>query len=182
MIICNDFRLDGNALLKSVQHDAYWSSVWMIFASARDAFVRADDILQTHLALAQEARAMTGFDHRDLQLAHDFIAAQFRIRRDDGGQLDLFLDPSLSASRYLQAWRTWLRDELEQLARYPDFVRSVVERAVFGDAPFGRMAERTLLNLLGSHFGHVEELCSRFQTASEPLPEGKLLSPRFGQH
>lgn len=153
MIVDRIFPHDDNALLKRVQHERYASSVEQMYRVARDAFVRADAILQSDLLIAEKARLLQTFDHRVMRDAHDILAAAYRYANDDGGQYDLFVAPPCTAEedlrrRYTTGWSRWLTEQLAALANYPEFVRSVVECALFADSVMGRAAEHTLCSLL----------------------------------
>lgn len=152
MIVTSVYRNDDNALLMSVQHDDYMRSVGSIFRAATNALVRADDLLGTELLIVEKARAVTTFDHRTLQGAHDILAAAYRYRHDDGGQMMLFEEASAKAARYCVHWRAWLGEQLHDLVEYPQFVRSVVESVVFANSVMGALAEMRTCGLLHSHY------------------------------
>jgi hypothetical protein len=153
MILTSVFRHDDNRWLKYVQHDRYQHNVWRIFDQARRVFVRADAILRAGLRIAEEARAMTSIDHRPLQDAHDMLAATYRYRHDDGGQLELFETPQKQDLRYSLGWERWLGSELERLLEFPVFVRSVVECSVCANTEFGYAAEQALGAFLVTYYG-----------------------------
>ena len=152
MILSNVYENDCNRLLKDVQHDEYPRSIGTIFKSARDGLIRADAILGSNLLITEKAREVQSFDHRVLQDAHDIIAAAFRYRHDDGGQLRLGEDPEHQRLRYLRAWINWLNEQLGELVHYPQFVRSTVECIVFSNTAMGYMAEDRLCDVLLTHF------------------------------
>lgn len=152
MILSEEFQGDDNSRLKAVQHDLYPESVAAIFDTARRAMVLADAVLMTNLELVRKAKAITHFDHRVLQAAHDILAARYRYLHDDAGQTDLFETTGLEL-RYTRNWSGWLDAELQKLARIPVFVRSAVEAVVFSNSEFGNVAEDQLCNTLVVHVG-----------------------------
>ena len=152
MIVTSVYKNDDNELLKMVQHDDYMRSVGSIFRAATSALVRADALLGTELLIVEKARAVTTFDHRALQGAHDILAATYRYRHDDGGQMRLFEEASAQATRYCAHWRMWLGEQLQELVEYPQFVRSVVESVIFANSVMGTLAERRACGVLHSHY------------------------------
>ena len=108
MIITEVFENDQNKFLKKVEHDEYGQSIGRIFEAARSEFIHADAVLNAKLLMAEELRAVTTFDHRVLQDSHDIIAAAYRYRHDDGGQLQLGESRDTQQIRYLRQWTSWL--------------------------------------------------------------------------
>lgn len=152
MIIKRVFQNDDNRLLKDVQHDEYMRSVVRIFNAARAELAHADAIIGSNLLIVEKARATTAFDHRVLQDAHDIMAAAYRYRHDDGGQMQLFGDPDKQKDEYLRAWVDWLSEQLTELIRSPQFVRSVVECVIFANSVMGHAAEARLGDFLLEHY------------------------------
>ena len=151
MIISSVYENDCNQLLKDVQHGEYGRSVGNIFNAARSAFLQADAILGTKLLIAEKAREVQAFDHRVLQDAHDILAAAFRYRHDDGGQLALGESSDAQRLRYLIEWTQWLEEQLHELVMYRQFARSVVECVIFSNGEAGYIAENRLCDLLLIH-------------------------------
>jgi hypothetical protein len=152
LIISRCFPSDDNDLLKDVQHDLYLESVDRLFDAARKALVRADEILGTQLLIVEQAKAIDRFDHRVLQGAHDILAATYRHRDDDGGQLRLLEPPEVLRSRYSMAWQQWLNAQLDELAKLHGFVRSTVQAVLLANTELGYVAERELCALLVSRY------------------------------
>lgn len=152
MIISTVYENDCNTQLKYVQHDEYWRSIGSIFEAARTELLRADAIIGSNLLIAEKAREIGKFDHRVLQDAHDIIAAAFRYNYDDGGQLKLGETQKDQRLRYLREWVLWLSEQLAELARHSQFVRSTVESVVLSNTEVGYIAENRLCDLLLTHF------------------------------
>lgn len=140
-------------MLKQAQHDEYDYNIGRIFSSARAELAHADAILELNLLITDTALAISRFDHRVLQDAHDIMAAAFRYRNDDGGQLRLFEDADTQIARYVHEWNAWLASQLRDLVRHPSFVRSVVECVIFSNKTMGYMAENRLCELVLSYYG-----------------------------
>jgi hypothetical protein len=153
MIICDAYPSDDNGLLKTVQHDAYPRSVAQLYETAREALLWADKVLETRLLIAEKARDTTRFDHRVLQDAHDILAAAFRHSCDDGGQLRLLESEAERANRYRSTWLEWLQDQLTDLSKNPQFVRSTVQAVVLANSELGYEAERVVCQLLVVRYG-----------------------------
>jgi hypothetical protein len=152
MIINEAFEGDLNKLLKNIQHDEYGRSVGRIFEAARSELIHAAAVLDAKLPLVDNARAVKNFDHRVLQDAHDIIAAAYRYRHDDSGQLELLEIYDLQPNRYLRHWTSWLGEQLKDLVRYPQFVRPTVESVLFANTDGGYMAENRLCDTLLTHY------------------------------
>lgn len=149
MIVCDYFPEDGNELLKNVQHDEYSNSVLKIFQAARGVFVEATQRLDVGQAIAERVLAVKSFDHRVLQNAHDIIAAFFRCHLDAGCP-DL---PEVEQSAaYLDYWREWLDEILEDLMCHEEIVRGVLHSVIFTGEKIGATAEYQLCELLALFF------------------------------
>ena len=90
MIVGNSFKGDDNDTLKSVQHDLYWGLLPSLLEHALQKYREASEILGVRAELAGKITAISSFDHRVLQAAHDIIAAYYRFKYPDKeGQLIL---------------------------------------------------------------------------------------------
>lgn len=173
MIICSAYPSDDNDQLKDVQHELYWQLVPQLFATARAELLRADEILDTKVLIAEKARAIKHLDHRVLQDAHDIMAAAFRHGHDDGGQLRLLETEAERNERYRAAWLEWFETELAALAKIPRFVKSTVQAVVLANTELGYTAERDVGELLVSrygfeHWGFADGYAKRYRQRWEP--------------
>lgn len=153
MIVGTSYPSDDNEQLKHVQHEMYWQLVPQLFATARAELLRADEILDTKVLIAEKVRSIKHLDHRVLQDAHDIMAAAFRYRYDDGGQLNLLETDAERDERYRAVWLEWFETELAALAKIPRFVRSTVQAVVLANTELGYVAERDVGELLVSRYG-----------------------------
>lgn len=153
MIVNCNFKGDNNEALKWDQHDNYQKSLANIFSAAKSALIQADAIIGSNLPIVEKVLPISSFDHRVLQNAHDIIAAAYRYKNDDGGQLRLFVGPK---SLYSDLWSNWLTQELEALIVYPQFVQSIIESVVFSNTKQGYLAEEKLRNILFTHYSYIE--------------------------
>lgn len=127
MILGVNFKGDENEDLKRTQYASYSANVYLIINSAKYAFILADEITQANSHIAIRLRGIDHIDHRDLQFAHDILAAVFRYKFQDGKQLQLGETPLEQMHRYSLSWRSWLIDELAELKTNAEFVRLVAE-------------------------------------------------------
>ncbi|MCA3078156.1 MAG: hypothetical protein ING71_05155 [Rhodocyclaceae bacterium] len=103
------------------QHDVYNRALDIIVNECRGAVVRAATILA--LEPPSIATALVTFDHRDLQMAHDIMAATWRFRSHaiqaelpvSGAQTDLMTD-----------WLNWLRAEVISWQETPKLIQLVI--------------------------------------------------------
>lgn len=149
MIISDVYKGDSNKLLKYAQYDSYGYSVGCIYQAARSALIRAENLLDVSVPIGELAREKHSVkDRRVLRDAHDILAAQYRYRHDDGGQLELFPPMKNVRLRYQLAWNAWLRDECDELATSPEFVKSTLQAVVYVNTPMGYMGEDMLCHYL----------------------------------
>lgn len=120
MWVGTEFPGDDNRVLKYVQHAVYGEMVGRLFSGPRDRYLNAARLLRVDNEFVQKLRAMTSFDHRTLQGAHDRIAAFFRFRHDDGGQLQLGETEDVYRQRLERDWRAFFQDEIEDLTTGDD--------------------------------------------------------------
>lgn len=153
MIIAHAYKSDNNKLLKDSQHDLYEKHVFKIFEAAKLKLIQADSILNANFLITKKARDIDSFDHRILQNAHDIIAAAYRYRYDDGGQLNLFRRDITIQDYYKIEWARWFYKELDSLLDYSRFVRAVVECVVYSNTNLGYDAEHSVCDVLISHYG-----------------------------
>lgn len=168
MIVGTSYPSDDNNQLKDVQHELYWRLVPRLFAAARAELLRAEEILETQVVIAEKARAIESVDHRVLQDAHDIMAAAFRHGHDDGSQLRLLETEAERGERYRAAWLEWFETELAALAKIPRFVRSTVQAVVLANTELGFSAERDIGELLVSryelqHWGFADGYAKRYR-------------------
>lgn len=121
MIVSSLFEGDQNDVGWQ-QHDVYNRALGIIVNECRGAVVRAATILA--LEPPPVATASVKFDNRDLQFAHDIMAATWRFRSYvnqaelpiSGAQTDLMTD-----------WLNWLRAEVISWQETPQLIRMVIE-------------------------------------------------------
>ncbi|CAM5195708.1 hypothetical protein [Alishewanella longhuensis] len=152
MIVGYVFENDINDLLKGIQHDSYPQSVTKIFLSCRRAMSKAEAILGIFIDDVEKARDIVNFDHRVLQDAHDIIAAAYRYKFDDGGQLKLGESIEEQSHRYLSGWGNWLEQELDELTGYRRFAHSVIESVIYKNTDKGYKAEHSIADILLTHY------------------------------
>lgn len=168
MIVGTSYPSDDNDQLKDAQRELYWQLVPRLFAAARAELLRAEEILDTKVVIAEKARAIENVDHRVLQDAHDIMAAAFRHGHDDGSQLRLLETEAERGERYRAAWLEWFETELAALAKIPRFVRSTVQAVVLANTELGFAAERDIGELLVSryelqHWGFADGYAKRYR-------------------
>ena len=152
MMVFNVYQDDNNQVLKLVQHAHYGGKVTHMFRQAKLRFILADMILQANLPIIKEIRAIEQLDHRVLQDAHDIIAATYRYRHDDGGQLNLFRQDQKLEDYYASKWTQWYEDKITELLESSEFVRFVVLAVLHTNTKNGYEYEHRLCDFLICHF------------------------------
>lgn len=152
MIVGYVFENDNNLNLKNIQHDRYPLSITEIFSSCRRAMTKAEVILGIRLDDVEKARDIINFDHQVLQDTHDIIAAAYRYKFDDGGQLMFGESIEEQSNRYLNGWANWLEKELDELIGYRKFAHSVIDCVIKENTDMGYQAEYTVADILLTHY------------------------------
>jgi hypothetical protein len=148
MIVGKSFEGDDNITLSRLQHDVYSEVLRRLFESARDRHLTAASLVGVEDELSLRLRAMRGFDHRTLQLAHDRIAAYFRFQSPGSAQLYLGEDEVKYLERLTQEWREFFAGEVEDFTQRDEYVRAACKAACFGNTEPGYTAEDQLDQLL----------------------------------
>ncbi len=89
MIVGSCFDGDNNKTLMQMQHEIYGEMIAYMFGSARRRYQEAAMLLDVKTDLSESLIDQYSVDHRTLQRTHDLIAAYYRFKHDDGGQLQL---------------------------------------------------------------------------------------------
>jgi hypothetical protein len=141
MLVAPAFDGDDNEVLQLVQYHMYLDSVGRISAAAREALTEYERTIGRPTRAGAILKEQLSVDHRVLQLAHDFIAAEFRSFRKD-------LHPrprwrSEEAYKYLLAveWHAWLMSQVDRHMRDDRLVRELCNAMAFANTPTGREAE-----------------------------------------
>ena len=114
--------------------------------------IKAQAILGICLDDVKNAKEITSYDHRVLQDAHDIIAAAYRYKFDDGGQLKLGEASEEQSKRYVSEWVHWLEDELDKLIGYRKFAHSVIKSVIHEGTDIGCQSEFTVVDILLAHY------------------------------
>lgn len=114
MIVCSMFGGDDYDELKLQQHDAYDQALQILVRECVKRLKSAEAINGEPLSLGELYRAReTAYDHRDLQTAHDLIAAIWRAEQG-------LTHPPLPISgfhieKFATEWLTWLKDRARRM-------------------------------------------------------------------
>jgi len=168
MFVGSEFPGDDNHVLMDVQHAVYGEMVGRLFAGPRDRYLTAGRLLRVDDEFVQKLRSMTSFDHRTLQGAHDRIAAYFRFRRDDGGQLQLGETDPEYRQRLEHEWRAFFQKEIEYLTADDEFTRAVCTATAHGNKDPGCTAESWLDQFLRDRYSERGLVFAPVTRASTP--------------
>lgn len=152
MIVGTKFAGDENKTLKDLQHAMYGELLWWLFIAPRDRYLSASRLLRMETDLSKQLHAMTGFDHRTLQSAHDIIAAYFRFRWPDSAQLLLDEQEDAYRVRLGDTWRDFFREEVTALTADDEFTRAICTATAFGNKEAGLAAEAWLEQFLKERY------------------------------
>jgi len=157
MIITSWFRDDTNITLQRVQHDLYWTVVGFIYFFAKERYLRASKLLGVETELTKKITEINTFDHRVLQKAHDRVAAHYRFKHDDGGQIPLFLN-DLSYEEYLkEKWLDFYYKSIRDLIEDDSITLAILAAIAYENTESGYAAEDHLQTLLTWKYGDLED-------------------------
>lgn len=143
MIICDVFPEDNAADVKNIQHDAYDEALGLMVSRTRTAYLLACRILNVENNVRTAISANNKYDHRDIQAAHDLLAAIWRYLTNK-------INPNLPFAEFSPKdirteWLAWLENELVELEADPVWVRSVTAASAgLPETPIGSRIEPAL--------------------------------------
>ena len=151
MIVGTYFDADNDTTtaIAWIQHDVYWDALRIIVGACRDHVKSA--LLLLDQKWPKEWETDFSYDHRTLQVAHDFIAAAWRYREP---KMPLFLqvtDKDLIASE----WLSWLRREVDLWSDQPNIVRNIMTILGNQNVDVGYRAEDCLARALLLRYADV---------------------------
>lgn len=135
MILGEMFPSDSIKLAE-IQFEAYGSSLWTIFKSARDKYLWAESILGIRTELGEKIKLIDKIDHRTLQWLHDAIAGKFRLNFLSN-KLDLFDNSRINTNidveiDFLIQWQNFLSTELDNIfLEDPKLVKNICIAVAF---------------------------------------------------
>lgn len=144
MIVGSMFDGDDYEELQLQQHDAYQQAIRIMIDECLVRFRQAETIVGQATELGDAIRQKPSFDHRDIQPAHDDLAAIWRARLGlTHPPLSL---PGFHVEKFATEWLQWLRQEMVTMDGWRV---SLLLKAVFLSSDEQDEAEQHLLNALG---------------------------------
>lgn len=153
MIVCPMFPGDCNKTLMKVQHELYLSLLPYLYGCARERYLKAAHLVGVETELFQLIKDKHGFDHRVLQHAHDHIAAFYRFKLDDGGQIPLGTGPEQYDELLRQRWSEFVRAEAQALAGTDPIALAILGAVAYENTEKGGSSEALLAELLTERYG-----------------------------
>ena len=150
MIIGDYFQGDDNQYVQDLQHDYYGKALVKIFKWCRHRYISSVRDLDLPTVIQNKVSCMNGFDHRTLQLFHDFIAASFRYYNAKELEPVIPFPGEDEAKRVIKLWSCYLEEELQRLSdTHNGLVRSVIEAVSCPNPnPIGIKAEDRLAYIM----------------------------------
>ncbi len=142
------FPGDESKELFDMQHGMYGQVCVALLDAACKRYMAAEETLQLKTADGEAVRALTQFDHRVLQGAHDLIAAAYRFKYLN---LPLFPEP-LNPQNIELDWMRFATKEIEKLVADPLFCRAVIISVIHANTSQGRAAEYTMEDTLRNRY------------------------------
>lgn len=151
MMVGNEFPGDDNRPLKQIQFDLYGDMVSLLFATQRQRYLDAANLMEIDTELSLRLRQINSFDHRTLQHAHDLLAALFRFLHPHASQRLLGQSEESLQIELQRAYREFFEEQIALLSTNGDFTRAVCRATAFANQPIGVSAENTLLQIIIQH-------------------------------
>lgn len=152
MIVGEYFPGDDNTHVQWIMHDCYREALWMIVKWCRSRYISSVRDLDMPFLSQNKVVSLplNGFDHRTLQLFHDFLAASFRFYNAEELQPKLPFPGEDETERIKTMWFSYLEYELERLSsEHKGIVKNVMEAACYANPnPIGIKAEDKLVNIV----------------------------------
>jgi hypothetical protein len=156
LIIAPVFDGDNDIAFQREQHDCYGEALGIIAFECLRHYQSAIIILdKSEPALAEKiSKAQSGFDHRVLQAAHDFMAGYWRWRHIRHDPFFEGLEPNT-----IWDWKQWLAREVNDWAGYaPYLIRYTAQAILEQNTPQGYEAEDLLLAALKGRYRAMRNL------------------------
>ena len=203
MIVNSTFPEDQDRDLMGVQHDLWFkiNGVWIedsglaigtyfyIFSCARKAIMFYTEENPLFFPEREELPAISNFDHRVLQEAHERIASFYRWRIQ--AVKPTAFAHALDDNRLylLDAWKTYLRHEIAQITfGRLDIAEQIVRAVIFQNTEKGYAAENRIISDMDARYGQAFKLDrKRFQTCLKNSSENEgfvyvMVSPALKDH
>jgi hypothetical protein len=107
----------------------------------------------TFAALLERAEETNTFDHRILQDAHGHMAAYYRWISRTTHEPIYSKNKQLYRNYLIDAWKTYVTYELQDLGKDLGFLESVVRACAYGNTKAGGEAEQKLKEILDNRYG-----------------------------
>jgi hypothetical protein len=156
------FKGDDYPHVQEVQSRGCHTSVRSIFFYSKDAYLKAERLLDIETPVGTILRTRDSFDLSVLQEVHDLIAAWFRLVRADDCHPELPFTREIpqfftqrewtDETRISWMWSHFLRDELGKLIDDTSFARYVATAVAFENNEEGHAAEEQLRILLHGRY------------------------------
>lgn len=150
MILADYFSNDDNEHVKSIQHKYYGDAWGVIFKWARCQYISSIRNLDLATTIQSKVSCLDGFDHRTLQMFHDFLAASFRHYLSNELETYLPFPGEDEEKRIVSLWSSYIEHELERIkTNHAGIVRNIIEAVCYPNPnPIGIKAEDRLTHSL----------------------------------
>lgn len=152
MIVSTYFPGDDNNHLQWFLHDCYGKALGIIVKWCRNRYLSSVRDLDMPMLSQNKVSSLplNGFDHRTLQLFHDFLAASFRFYNAEDLQPKLPFPGEDEEKRIKRMWFSYLENELERLSsEHKGIVKNVIEAVCYSNPnPIGIKAEDKLAHIV----------------------------------
>jgi hypothetical protein len=163
MIIGSNFPGDDNIAVMRVQYETFGELIGFLFSYSRERYLDAVRLVGKIDDVAVTVQAVTDFDRRILEAAHDRIAAYFRLIHPDLTGGDALRPGTTAREEVSRKWRAFYHTEARQLALDDYAARAVLKAVVLQGTDTGRDYQGVLLDRLHDRYPLPD--------ASHPTPE-----------
>jgi hypothetical protein len=162
MIMGSSYPGDNDMSVMRVQFETFGELVGFLFGYARERYLAAVRLIGKIDDVSVTIQAVTEFDRKVLEAAHDRIAAYFRLTHPTLGATQQPVAGSTAKDEISRKWRAYFHTEARQLAEDDHAARAVLKAVVLAGTDTGRDYQGVLLDVLNERY---------------PLPTGAVPQP-----
>ena len=152
MIMGSSYPGDNDMPVMRVQFETYGELIGFLFGYARERYLAAVRLIGKIDDVSVTIQAVTDFDRKVLEAAHDRIAAYFRFSHPDLGAVQPTAPGTTAKDEISRRWRAYFHSEARHLAEDDHAARAVLKAVVLAGTDTGRDYQGVLLDVLRERY------------------------------
>jgi len=174
-------REDSIDHVEKIQLELYWREVAYIYLSARDAYLKAEAILEYNTEFANFIKAATNFDHLPLQFLYDKIASAFRFNYHRKIITEPIIYENNSDKIIEENWIKFFYDEVDNfIDEYPTIVKNILVASLYPNSDHQKIESKIIIEELAEKnfpFIRVSRDKPLLKLDNEPAKENQATKP-----